>query len=101
MSVSRPRGRTTDGQEVELDSWAVFSSEDLLTQLVCERMLAGVATRRHADVAEPLGAELDERATATGRSSVSRRWKRAGFAGGLDPRYLINDKAGNDGSPSM
>jgi hypothetical protein len=25
----------------------------------------------------------------------------AGFAGGLDPRYLINDKAGNDGSPSM
>jgi len=77
VSVTRPRGRTTAGQEVHLDSWAVFSSEDLLTQLVCERMLAGVATRRHADVAEPLGADLDERATATGRSSVSRRWKRA------------------------
>ncbi len=77
VSVKRPRGRTTAGQEVELDSWAVFSSEDLLTQLVCERMLAGVATRRHADVAEPLGAALDKRTTATGRSSVSRRWKRA------------------------
>ncbi len=77
VSVERPRGRTRDGQEIELDTWAVFSSEDLLTQLVCERMLAGVATRRHADVGEPLGAELEERATATGRSSVSRRWKRA------------------------
>ncbi len=78
VSVTRPRGRTTtEGREVELDSWAVFSSEDLLTQLVCERMLAGMATRRHADVAEPLGAELDEQATATARSSVSRRWKRA------------------------
>jgi putative transposase len=77
VSMERPRGRTTDGQEIELDTWAVFSSEDLLTQLVCERMLAGVATRRHADVGEPLGSELDKRTTATGRSSVSRRWKRA------------------------
>jgi len=77
VSVERPRGRTVDGKEVELDSWAVFSSEDLLTQLVAERMLAGVATRRHADVAEPLGAEIDAAARGTGRSSVSRRWKRA------------------------
>ncbi|HEX2042462.1 MAG TPA: transposase [Acidimicrobiales bacterium] len=77
VPVERPRGRTTEGAEVELDTWAVFSSEDLLTQLVCERMLAGVATRRHADVAEPLGAEVDERARGTGRSSGSRRWKRA------------------------
>jgi hypothetical protein len=77
VSVKRPRGRTRDGQEIELDTWSVFSSEDLLTQLVCERMLAGVATRRHADVGESLGAEFDKRATATGRSSVSRRWKRA------------------------
>lgn len=77
LSVERPRGRTTDGTEVELDTWAVFSSTDLLTQLVAERMLAGVATRRHADVAEPLGADIDAKAKGTGRSSVSRRWKRA------------------------
>jgi putative transposase len=77
VSVERPRGRTTEGREIELDTWAVFSSTDLLTQLVCERMLAGVATRRHVDVAEPLGADVDERARGTGRSSVSRRWKRA------------------------
>jgi putative transposase len=77
VSVERPRGRTVDGGEVELDSWAVFSSRDLLDQLTVERMLAGVATRRHADVDPPLGGELDERSKATGRSSVSRRWVRA------------------------
>ena len=77
LSVERPRGRTTDGHEVELDSWAVFSSKDLLDQLTAERVLAGVATRRHADVSEPLSAEIDDKARGTGRSSVSRRWKRA------------------------
>ena len=77
LAVERPRARTAEGKEVDLDSWTVFSSEDLLTQLVAERMLAGVATRRHADVTETLGAELDEASKATGRSSVSRRWKRA------------------------
>ena len=55
----------------------MFSSKDLLDQLTAERVLAGVATRRHADVSEPLGAEIDEQAKGTGRSSVSRRWKQA------------------------
>ena len=77
LPVERPRARTTDGAEVELDSWAVFSSKDLLDQLTAERVLAGVATRRHVDVAEPLSADIEDNAKATGRSSVSRRWKRA------------------------
>jgi putative transposase len=77
VPVQRPRARTTDGSEVELDSWAVFSSKDLLDQLTAERVLAGVAMRRHVDVADPLGPEIEARAKATGRSSVSRRWKRA------------------------
>jgi hypothetical protein len=77
LSVERPRGRTLAGEEIALDSWAVFSSKDLLDQLTAERVLAGVATRRHADVAEPLTSEIDDQARGTGRSSVSRRWKRA------------------------
>lgn len=77
VTVSRPRGRTVDEKEVELESWAAFSSKDLLDRLTVERMLAGVATRRHVDVAEPLGAEIEAKAKATGRSSVSRRFKRA------------------------
>ena len=74
VSTERPRGRTSQGAEVELDTWKVFGSEDLLRQLVVERMLAGVATRRHGDVAEPLGEDLDARATSTSKSAVSRRF---------------------------
>ena len=77
VTVSRPRGRSIDDTEVELESWAAFSSKDLLDRLTVERMLAGVATRRHVDVAEPLSSEVEAKAKATGRSSVSRRFKRA------------------------
>lgn len=77
LTVTRPRGRTIDDKEIELESWAAFSSKDLLDRLTVERMLAGVATRRHVDVAEPLSAQVETAAKATGRSSVSRRFKRA------------------------
>jgi transposase-like protein len=77
LTVARPRGRTVDGEEIELDTWQAFSATDLLDRLTTERMLAGVATRRHVDVAEPLSAEVEARSTATGRSSVSRRFKAA------------------------
>lgn len=77
VSIERPRVRSKDAKEMELDTWAVFSQTDLLEQLVAERMLAGVATRRHADVCEPISEELDSRSKGTGRSSVSRHWKRA------------------------
>jgi transposase-like protein len=72
VSVSRPRARTTIGGELQLDSWAVFADRDLLTQLVLERMLAGVATRRHDDVGEPVGTQL--RARSVSKSAVSRRF---------------------------
>ena len=70
ISVERPRGRYVDGGEVELDTWATFASEDLLRQVVVERMLAGVATRRHVEVAEPVGPV----GTAVSKSAVSRRF---------------------------
>lgn len=70
ISIERPRGRFVDGGEVELDTWATFASEDLLRQVVVERMLAGVATRRHVEVAEPVG----QTGTAVSKSAVSRRF---------------------------
>ena len=70
VSVERPRGRYVEGGEVELATWDVFASEDLLRQVVVERMLAGVATRRHVEVAEPVG----QTGTATSKSAVSRRF---------------------------
>ena len=70
ISVDRPRGRYVDGGEVELETWASFASEDLLRQVVVERMLAGVATRRHELVGEPVG----RNGTAVSKSAVSRRF---------------------------
>ena len=55
-------------------TWECFASEDLLRQVVVERMLAGVATRRHVDVTEPVGAVNGK---AVSRSAVSRRFKAA------------------------
>jgi putative transposase len=74
VTTERPRGRSIDGTEIELDTWKVFSSADLLNSLVVERMLAGVSTRRHHDVAEPVGADIEERARSTSKSAVSRRF---------------------------
>ena len=72
VTVERPRGRYVDDRgEVELDTWGVFASEDLLRQVMVERMLAGVATRRHVDVAEPVGSIAGK---ATSKSAVSRRF---------------------------
>ena len=71
ISIDRPRGRYVDGGEVELDVWAAFASEDLLRQVVVERMLAGVATRRHVEVAEPVGPVAGK---AVSKSAVSRRF---------------------------
>jgi len=77
VPVRRPRAVRTDGGEIGLDSYAVFSSTDLLTQVALERMLAGVATRRHALVAEPIGETLERVARSGSKSAVSRRFKAA------------------------
>ena len=74
VSTERPRGRSSAGAEIGLDTWKAFSSADLLNSLVVERMLAGVATRRHGDVAEPIGAELEGRSKSMSKSAVSRRF---------------------------
>ena len=73
VTVARPRGRYVEGGEIGLAAWELFASEDLLRQVVVERMLAGVATRRHVDVTEPLGVD----GKAQSKSAVSRRFKTA------------------------
>lgn len=76
VQASRPRARTTDG-EMELATWKVFSSKDLLNSLVVERMLAGVATRRHQEVADPVGDEVEGRSKGLSKSAISRRFVKA------------------------
>ncbi|HET7475144.1 MAG TPA: IS256 family transposase [Dermatophilaceae bacterium] len=74
VEVTRPRARTLDGHEVPLPAYSAFAADDLLGQVVLERMLAGVATRRHARIAEPIGEAVLQGASSTGRSAVSRRF---------------------------
>jgi len=74
VPVTRPRGRTSDGGEVPLATYDLFAAEDQLTAVVMERMLAGLATRRHVAAAEPVGSEVEAAASATSRSAISRRF---------------------------
>ena len=73
VTVERPRGRFVDGRgEIGSATWDAFAADDLLAQVVVERMLAGVATRRHVDVAEPVGKTVKARSVS--KSAVSRRF---------------------------
>jgi putative transposase len=73
VSVERPRGRLVEGGgEIGLDTWDAFAADDLLQHVIVERMLAGVATRRHVQVGEPVGSQL--RARSVSKSAVSRRF---------------------------
>jgi putative transposase len=73
IQVERPRVRSADGSaEVRLRTYDYFADRDPLTRSVLERMLAGVSTRRYRRTQEPVGAEVEQAARSTSRSSVSR-----------------------------
>jgi transposase-like protein len=75
VPVSRPRARTVDGEhEVGLDTYAHFAERDQLADVMLERMLAGVSTRRYVRTGEPVGTEIDEVARSTSKSAVSREF---------------------------
>jgi putative transposase len=75
VPVRRPRARTADGEhEVELGTYAHFADRDQLADVVLERMLAGVSTRRYQRTGEPVGSEVDEAARSTSKSAVSREF---------------------------
>jgi putative transposase len=73
VAVDRPRARTADGRaEVRLQTYEYFADRDPFSRSVMERMLAGVSTRRYRRTQEPVGAEVEQAARSTSRSSVSR-----------------------------
>jgi putative transposase len=79
IPVRRPRVRTVadaDGveREVHLESYDTFASVDLLAEHMVASMLAGLSGRRYHTVLEPVGATVDETASGTSQSSVSRRF---------------------------
>jgi putative transposase len=75
VPVSRPRTRATDGSgELPVASYELFSQTEVLGRMAMERMLAGLSTRRYPVGLEPVGTRIEQAATATSKSAVSRRF---------------------------
>jgi transposase-like protein len=67
--------RAADGSgELHLPSYDLFSGTEVLGKMALERMLAGLSSRRYARGLEPAGTAVEEAASATGKSAVSRRF---------------------------
>jgi putative transposase len=75
LPVARPRVRAADGSgELHLPSYDLFSSTEILGQMALEKMLAGLSSRRYGAGLEPAGAAVEDAASATSKSAVSRRF---------------------------
>jgi putative transposase len=76
IGVRRPRVRTVgdDERELSVTSFQSFTSADLLADGVVARMLGGLSTRGYPVGLEPVGAGVEQAATGTSRSAVSRRF---------------------------
>jgi putative transposase len=75
VRVDRPRVRSADGaDELALPTWQAFAATELLDQLTLERMLAKLSTRRYRVGLEPVGTAVEQAATGTSKSAVSRRF---------------------------
>jgi transposase-like protein len=52
----------------------LFTSTEILGKMAMEKMLAGLSTRRYPVGLEPVGRQITEKSSATGKSAVSRKF---------------------------
>jgi putative transposase len=75
VPVRRPRVRSADRRrEVVVPAYELFSSTDVLSSMVVERMMAKLSTRRYTAGLEPVGARIEATARSTSKSAISRRF---------------------------
>jgi|Tabmets5t2r1_1033131.scaffolds.fasta_scaffold24767_1 putative transposase len=75
VAVQRPRVRAADGSgELPVAAYELFSGTEVLGRLALERMLGGLSTRRYPVGLEPVGAQVEQAASGTSKSAVSRRF---------------------------
>jgi putative transposase len=75
IPVQRPRVRAADGSgELPVATYQLFSGTELLGRLALERMLGGLSTRRYPVGLEPVGGQVEQAASGTSKSAVSRRF---------------------------
>jgi putative transposase len=78
VPISRPRMRATDGSgELPLPSYELFSNTEVLGRLAMGKMLAGISTRGWHTGLEPVGEQVEQAATGTSKSAISRRFVKA------------------------
>jgi putative transposase len=78
VPISRPRMRAMDGSgELPLPSYELFSNTEVLGRLAMGKMLAGISTRGWHAGLEPVGEQVDQAATGTSKSAISRRFVKA------------------------
>ena len=70
MTVQRPKVRAADGSdELPVAAYELFSGTELVGRLTLERMLGGLSTRRYPVGLDPVGAQAEQAASLTSRSS--------------------------------
>jgi putative transposase len=75
VAVQRPRVRAADGSgELPVAAYELFSGTEILGRLSLERMLGGLSTRRYGLGLEPVGTQVEQAASGTSKSAVSRRF---------------------------
>jgi len=74
VGVQRPRMRATDGGEVPVPAYDLFSRSEILGWMAMSKMLGGLSSRRYAVGLEPVGERVERAASATSKSAVSRRF---------------------------
>ena len=95
VQVKRPRARTADGEsEVPLVTYEHFADRDQLADVVLERMLAGVSTRKYRRAQEPVGEQIDGGERSTSKSAVSQDVRAA------DPRPAVEPDEPPAGRPA-
>jgi hypothetical protein len=72
IPIPRPRVRSTEGEEIELPSFAFASSRDPMDRHTMNAVACGISNRKYARSLERLPESIKERSTS--RSSVSRRY---------------------------
>src|SRR3954452_9459280 len=60
-----------DERELPVETYGHFADRDPLTRAVIDRMLAGVSTRKFEQVGEPVGSQVEDASSSTGKTSVS------------------------------
>lgn len=70
--LERPRCRTLDGREVQLQTYSMFQRQDMLTMAAMERILYGLSTRRYTHGLEPIDSRIET--VGISKSAISRRF---------------------------